>query len=473
MKDYSTSGSELVMTSVFVIDFVLANLLATALFMTVGRNSLIFEGTNLRTAIVVLNMSLIISEYFYHGIIHRRLLHFREVVLNVFRLTFTHTLIAFALMKFLFVKGGFYFMIEFFCLEFFVILLSRMVERSVLNVMRRHGRNLRRVLLVGNDKALAQLYEDMESNPDMGYKIIGYYANDYIAGAPESLKRLGDLSALNREMANSDRYPLKVSNVDEVFCSLSHDQGDEVARIMRSCDRNVIRFFYIPRVFTVEELHLRAMRMGDYLMYTNHDEPLSRPFNRFVKRLFDIVCSLLVCLFLVPITLVVGFIIKLQSPGPVFFKQQRTGINGNTFWCYKFRSMHVNKDSDDVQATENDPRKFPFGDFMRRANIDELPQFFNVLKGDMSIVGPRPHMLKHTEIYGKLIDKYMVRHFCKPGITGWAQVTGFRGETKELWQMEERVRRDVWYVEHWSFWLDLRIILMTAKSIFVHDEHAY
>ena len=141
--------------------------------------------------------------------------------------------------------------------------------------------------------------------------------------------------------------------------------------------------------------------------------------------------------------------------------------------CYKFRSMHTNVEADKLQATEDDPRKFPFGNFMRKYNIDELPQFWNALKGNMSIVGPRPHMLLHTEMYSQQIGSYMVRHFVKPGITGWAQVTGFRGETKELWQMEERVKRDIWYIENWSIWLDLRIIWMTLKSLFIHDKHAY
>ena len=163
----------------------------------------------------------------------------------------------------------------------------------------------------------------------------------------------------------------------------------------------------------------------------------------------------------------------MQSPGPIFFVQKRTGLNGEDFNCYKFRSMHVNKDADMQQATLDDPRKFPFGNFMRKTNLDEFPQFFNVLKGDMSIVGPRPHMLKHTEIYSGMIDKYMVRHFSKPGITGWAQVTGFRGETKELWQMEERIKRDIWYIENWTFWLDMRIIAKTFVSIIKPDKNAY
>ena len=149
------------------------------------------------------------------------------------------------------------------------------------------------------------------------------------------------------------------------------------------------------------------------------------------------------------------------------------GSNGKNFVCLKFRSMHVNVDADRLQATEDDPRKFPFGNIMRKYNIDELPQFWNVLVGYMSIVGPRPHMLLHTEYYSNRIGKYMVRHFVKPGITGWAQVTGFRGETKEMWQMEERIKRDIWYIENWSIWLDLRIIWMTVKSVFIHDENAY
>ena len=160
-------------------------------------------------------------------------------------------------------------------------------------------------------------------------------------------------------------------------------------------------------------------------------------------------------------------------PGPIFFKQKRSGENGNEFWCYKFRSMRVNIDSDELQATANDPRKTKIGDFIRKASIDELPQFINVLLGQMSVVGPRPHMLKHTEEYSRLIDKYMVRHLVKPGITGWAQVTGYRGETKELWQMEGRVQRDVWYLEHWTFLLDLYIIYKTIRNAIQGEKEAY
>jgi putative colanic acid biosynthesis UDP-glucose lipid carrier transferase len=177
---------------------------------------------------------------------------------------------------------------------------------------------------------------------------------------------------------------------------------------------------------------------------------------------------------MLPFMPIVALIIKRQSPGPLFFRQERTGLNGETFYCYKFRSMHVNKDADTMQATKDDPRKFPFGNFMRKTNIDELPQFINVLKGDMSIVGPRPHMLKHTEMYHQLIDEYMVRHYCKPGITGLAQVRGYRGETKELWMMEKRVESDIEYMESWTFLMDIKICLETAFQMLFHQsKNAY
>ena len=197
------------------------------------------------------------------------------------------------------------------------------------------------------------------------------------------------------------------------------------------------------------------------------------PIGMFYKRCFDIVFSLVACVAIALFIPIIALIIKLQSRGPIFFVQDRTGKYGRTFRCLKFRTMRTNGECNTRQCTKEDPRVFPFGRFLRRTNLDELPQFFNVLMGDMSIVGPRPHMLYHTHYYSKRIPQYMSRHLVRPGITGWAQVTGFRGETSELWQMEERVRRDMWYIDHWSLRLDLRIVFMTVKTIFVHDEMAY
>ena len=192
-----------------------------------------------------------------------------------------------------------------------------------------------------------------------------------------------------------------------------------------------------------------------------------------LKRAFDLVFSTVVLICSPVIFIPIAIAVKLSSPGPVFFKQKRTGFKGKEFNCYKFRTMRVNADSDEVQATRNDPRKTRVGEFLRKTSLDELPQFINVFLGDMSVVGPRPHMVKHTLDYSKIIDKYMLRHLIKPGITGWAQVNGYRGETRELWQMERRVEYDVWYIEHWNFWLDIKIIFLTVFNAFKGEKNAF
>ena len=225
---------------------------------------------------------------------------------------------------------------------------------------------------------------------------------------------------------------------------------------------------------TLYDARIQPKDLLNIPVLTIREEPLAQMENRLLKRAFDLFFSLVFLCTVFPfVYIIIGTAIKLSSPGPIFFKQKRSGENGNEFWCYKFRSMRVNIDSDELQATANDPRKTKIGDFIRKASIDELPQFINVLLGQMSVVGPRPHMLKHTEEYSRLIDKYMVRHLVKPGITGWAQVTGYRGETKELWQMEGRVQRDVWYLEHWTFLLDLYIIYKTIRNAIQGEKEAY
>jgi exopolysaccharide biosynthesis polyprenyl glycosylphosphotransferase len=196
--------------------------------------------------------------------------------------------------------------------------------------------------------------------------------------------------------------------------------------------------------------------------------------NQYFKRTFDIAFSFLVIVlvftWLFPI---LALLIKLSSKGPIFFKQQRSGKRNEVFTCYKFRSMKVNEDSDTIQAHKSDDRITGIGKFLRKTSMDELPQFLNVLNGDMSVVGPRPHMLKHTEEYSQIIDNFMVRHFVKPGITGWAQVHGFRGETHQDYKMRKRVQYDVWYIENWSFLLDIRIIFMTVRNLLLGDRNAF
>ena len=200
--------------------------------------------------------------------------------------------------------------------------------------------------------------------------------------------------------------------------------------------------------------------------------PLKSLLNRIVKRSFDLAVSSVFLCFYPLVYLPVAAAIKLSSRGPVYFKQERTGYHGRTFKCLKFRTMRSSIDADTRQATAGDPRVTRIGAFLRRTSIDELPQFVNVWRGDMSIVGPRPHMLKHTDDYSKLIDRYMARHAVKPGITGWAQVNGWRGPTDELWKMERRVEADVWYIEHWSLLLDMKIMFRTVLNAMRGESNA-
>ncbi|MDY0153266.1 MAG: undecaprenyl-phosphate glucose phosphotransferase [Prevotella sp.] len=463
------SRNDLARQLVITSDFVIINIILLSYILKTPNFVPEYFHTATKITVVAANFAMAIGQYFFKTKIHYRKISFEEVSARVTKLVLTHVAAMVILLSFLSDKPtDFKFAFVYGASVYVILMFARFFERKLLKHVRQLGRNTRSVIMIGNDPALISLYDNMIGDPTTGYRVKGYYSDKIIPNSPQSLKHLGDINTLHYNMENNHD-----PSIDDAFCSLSHDENDEIARIMKFCDANLVRFYYIPRMFGNYRLSLKPEMMGDTLIYTNHLEPLSITTNKLTKRLFDVTVSIISCICMIPIIPIIAIIIKIQSPGPIFFKQERTGFAGKTFFCYKFRSMHVNKDADLEQATENDPRKFAFGNFMRKTNIDELPQFWNVLRGNMSIVGPRPHMLHHTEIYSELIDKYMVRHFCKPGITGWAQVTGFRGETKELWQMEERVERDIWYIEHWTFMLDIKIIYKTIKSVIIPDKHAY
>jgi len=476
MKSNSQTNRLIMLTIVFI-DFVLLNIL---LGLLLGFHPWFARWTpfRVRTLLLLSNIALLISEYFNSPIIQMRIISAGDVVKRVLQLTLVQSVIAIFFMKSLstwFVGGKF--QLAFFALFFPCILLSRYIERLVIKKYRRVGGNLRHVTFIGADMELLNLYHKLNDDLAMGYRIDGYYADadmpvDGRADDLHPAARLEKLGTLQYFMENM-AHPENLKIGDEIYVCLSRRDKDTITRISRFCDQHVVRFYFVPVSVETLGIDLKHELIDDMEVYATYENPLSNPLNKFVKRMSDIVMSIL---FLIPTALilpVVWIVMKIQSPGPIFFKQLRTGLDGKDFEMLKFRSMHVNADADKVQATKDDPRKYPFGNFMRKANIDELPQFWNVLRGDMSIVGPRPHMLAHTEQYSQLIDKYMVRHFVKPGVTGWAQVTGFRGETKELWQMEGRVKRDIWYMEHWSIWLDIRIIWLTIKNMITHDENAY
>ena len=329
------------------------------------------------------------------------------------------------------------------------------------------GKHKSYAVFIGGGDNMHTLYEEMESSLASIYEVVGYFdiaPNDTFSS---QCRYLGSPN-------NFADFMSEKKTVKHVFCSLAMDQGRYNVPIINYCENHLLYFHGVPNVCKGFPQRIWHSMIGNMPILNLRYEPLSKVENRFLKRMFDIVLSGIFLITIFPfIYLIVGTIIKLTSPGPVFFKQMRTGLNGREFKCYKFRSMRVNKEADKKQATVDDPRKTRFGNFLRRSNIDELPQFINVFKGEMSIVGPRPHMLAHTETYARLIDKYMVRHFIKPGVTGWAQTHGFRGETKELSQMEGRVQADIWYMEHWTILLDLYIIYKTIANVIIGEKNAY
>jgi len=389
------------------------------------------------------------------------------ILRRVTAIWFFFTLFSIFLLLFLDYRNVYYWWqgILYFGIYYVILVASQIFIHAVLKNLRKKFLFSSSIFL-GNSSALERLYYEMGTDPAQSYHVKGYFANKPSTTFPEEVPYLGTLEDTDQWLAEND--------IDEVYCCLPPEEASFVNKAIDYCDNNVKRFYAVPVVLNATKRQMETVQMGDIPIMALRWMPLASLTNRIKKRLFDIVVSSLVLVLIMPwLFIVVAIIMKLTMPGPIFFRQKRTGLDGKEFDCIKFRSMKVNAEADSMQATKDDPRKTKFGNFMRHYNIDELPQFWNVFRGDMSVVGPRPHMVKQTDEYSALIPKYMVRHFAKPGITGWAQVTGFRGETSELWQMEGRVKKDIWYIEHWSIWLDIKIMWLTVKNIFVGDKNAY
>jgi putative colanic acid biosynthesis UDP-glucose lipid carrier transferase len=349
-------------------------------------------------------------------------------------------------------------------LLFIVLLFTwRSLMWGLLGFVRRRGLNYRRVILLGGGELSQEMKKYFYSHPEVGYRMEGIFIDHDVPGLN------GDVKG---SILDAKKFAIE-KGVDEIYCSLSDLQSDQVTDMMKFADENLIRFKIIPdfRGFNHKKVNIDFYQAIPVISVRK--EPLQSPLNRLLKRSFDVAFSMAVILLVFPwLFPVIVLLIKTTSPGPVFFKQKRSGKDNKTFTCYKFRTMVVNRDADHVQATGSDERITSIGKFLRKTSLDELPQFFNVLRGSMSVVGPRPHMLRHTEEYAKLIDKFMVRHFIKPGITGWAQVNGLRGETRHPASMERRVEHDVWYIENWSMLLDVKIIFLTARNVLSGEPNA-
>ena len=447
--------SELIFLYLFF-DLILLNL---SIFL-IGLNTSLFTGLGTHD----------VRLYYFHGnlswvityfILTKKNLYLRDGYLNRFRnitnRIFNFTVVA-LIIAYFFMNRATYsrvFLFEYTALFYAFKVVFYYFLYLYLKNQREKGIHVNRAIIVGWNETGQLLHKLIDFNPMLGYKFLGFVDDNN----PVDTDILGKTDELERI--------IKEHHVEMVFVTISiFNESTKTKEFLRLCSKTGTRLRFVPDNQHWFKNRTNMDSIGELVLINPQEIPLDDYESYLMKRLFDIVFSLFVIVFIMSWLLpIVAILIKLNSRGPVFFIQKRTGINNRSFNCLKFRSMKVNNEADVKQATDGDDRITTLGNFLRKSNIDELPQFFNVLVGQMSVVGPRPHMLKHTDQYSKLIESYLVRHYIKPGITGYAQVTGYRGETDELWKMEKRVEYDMIYLEKWNFWWDIKIIGLTFIDV--------
>ncbi|CAB1275828.1 undecaprenyl-phosphate glucose phosphotransferase [Candidatus Nitrosacidococcus tergens] len=323
----------------------------------------------------------------------------------------------------------------------------------------------KQIILVGSLKSSLEVIERIQSSPWLSIEIIGFFCEN-----PEVFENEFNLPVVGhiKEAANF----IEREKISQAWIAISFEEGELIKEFIQNLHHSTVDLCLIPNIYDFYLLNYSISEIAGLPVLNLSATPITG-INIFVKDIEDKVLAFLIVLLISPLLLVIAIGIKLSSPGPIIFKQKRHGLGAAPITMYKFRSMHIHKEERKVtQATKGDSRIFPFGAFLRKTSLDELPQFFNVLEGTMSIVGPRPHAIEHNDEYKQLIGGYMQRHKIKPGITGWAQINGWRGETDTLEKMKKRVEYDLYYIENWSFWFDMKIILTTLYKGFIH-RNAY
>ena len=346
---------------------------------------------------------------------------------------------------------------------FVSVTFFKLLSFFLLKRYRALGNNFRTTVILGFDESAKKIIKIFESKANMGYKFLGFFSDR----EHKNQSYLGKIY---------DVFDFVTKNeVDQIYCSLSSLSKSQITEINKFSIEKGITLKLIPDSSELYSKNQEIEFYDDTITILNVKKlPFEFAENFYIKRIFDIIFSLFICAFLLSwIIPILWIFVKLESKGPLIFKQPREGLNGDKFLCYKFRSMRINALSDKVHATKNDIRVTKIGAFLRKTSIDELPQFINVLLGDMSVVGPRPHLESLSIEYQKDVDDYLKRHIIKPGITGLAQVSGYRGEIKEKSDIENRVRLDVFYIENWSFFLDIKIIIKTILNVFKGEKKAY
>ena len=444
-----------------VIDFIVLNAAYIITCMIIGdMETLPFFS---RQVWLMLNLSFFVVVYVLSSLHDKRAVYIDRVLIHLLKYVLLHAVIFLMLVSFIDALPKWRYVLMFYGIFTLSLSLWWIISRKLLKWYRSKGYNYKQIVIIGGGRAGAgvRLMKQLEKDLGYGYHVVGFFDSEPIEDLPcytASIDTLEDF--------------LNEHSVDEMYCAVPENERNELQSMINLAERNAIDFYFVPQLSKYISRRFEIETLGVVPVLSVRPHPLNNSLNQFVKRVFDLAVSSLVLLFSPIIFIPIAIGVKLSSPGPVFFKQERTGYRGRSFLCYKFRSMKINDKSDSLQATKDDPRKTKFGNFLRKTSLDELPQFINVFLGDMSIVGPRPHMIQQTNEYSELIDKYMLRHTIKPGITGWAQVNGFRGSTEELWKMEKRVEYDVWYAENWNFMLDIKIMYLTVFNAIRGEKNA-
>lgn len=458
----------LIRTKIVVDAIMLASIIAVA-------QSVFFDDRELFSSVNAVILFINLLTWFFSARVFRLYADYKDAQFSYEWIAFLKTCILYSLLTtcilFLFFKNHPFnrrFLALHCSLVFVLIPLQKVIIRIIVKKLENSSTAIRNVLIVGARDTGVKFYEQYIKEPQHGYRLTGFVDDE----TNTSLNGfyLGKTSEIAKVITSHE--------LDDIVITEPYSARNQLDQIISIGEKEGKRIRIIPDCFRVSS-RLRFEQFGTFPVITLRDLPLDLIDNRVYKRVFDILFSslLIVCLFswLFPI---IALLIKLSSKGPVFFKQERWGINNRSITCYKFRSMVA--DSKDVdangkylQAKKNDPRITKIGAFMRKTNLDELPQFFNVLLGSMSVVGPRPHPVPLNLISKKNVDNYMKRHWVKPGITGWAQIKGYRGETSDINLMRKRVEQDMWYIENWTLWLDLQIILQTFVNMVKGEKNAF
>ncbi len=389
---------------------------------------------------------------------------------------FTKRTVQVYLLWFIFILIYLFFTREFIVSRFYIIItlvgfgfglfLNRFLYLGIKKYFKARHHLLKRVIILGYNETAKKLAKYFEED-GFSTQLLGFIEDE------DNLQELSHYPIL-ADISNTLQVA-KDNNVEEIFSTITPEQNNDIYSLMYAAEKEFIRFKIVPNLskFINQSIHVDYFR--DLPILSLRSEPLDDVGNRLKKRILDVIVSFFVIVFILSWMIpLLGLLIFIESRGPIFFSQKRTGKNNTPFHCLKFRSMQSNNvDSDLKQATKGDDRITRIGKFIRKTSLDEFPQFLNVFKGEMSVIGPRPHMLKHTDDYAKTVNQYMIRQFLKPGITGWAQIHGLRGEITSPEQIERRVNKDLWYLENWTLWLDIQIMFLTIYQLIKGDDKAF